>query len=61
MTFPKDLPRELRGLWRVQYEPREKVFLKNLNPSAKSKYKKLNYIKKIKLIDRLQADGFFDN
>ena len=61
MPIPKDLPRELRGLLKHQYEPREKVMLKRVSPSTKKMWKELRYARKMEVIDNLQSqDGFGD-
>ncbi len=60
MVIPKDLPKEIRGLWKVQYEPREKALLKILSPKVRSKYRKLSYSKKIRVIDNIQSTGGFN-
>lgn len=60
MAFPKGLPKELRGLWKVQYAPRERALLKILSPKVRIKYRKMSYSKKIRVIDRIQSGGGFN-
>jgi len=59
MTTPKDLPKELRKLWKLQYEPREKILIKNMKPKTKKMYSKLSYVRKLMLIDDLQSKSRF--
>lgn len=60
MTTPKDLPRGLRGLWKVQYEPREKAMLERVSPETRRKWNKLRYARKMEIIDNFQMRGEFD-
>lgn len=55
------IPKELRGLWRVQYAPRERHFYKKLGKKAMAKYSKMSYIQKMHLLDRIQSSGYFDS
>jgi len=60
MAYPKDLPKTIRGLWDIQYKPREKVILNNLDSKQKNSYNKLSWSNKIRFIDNLNYKGVFD-
>ncbi len=51
--------RNLGGLWDIQYAPREKIVKSSLEGEALRKWNKASTIKKIGVIDSLQAKGFF--
>ena len=57
MPTPKDLPKELRGIWDVQYEKREKKLLQVISPKARPLYRKKPYWKKMELIDDAVSGG----
>jgi len=59
MPTPKDLPKGMRGLWRVQYEPREKKLLKMIEKEQVPIYKKLKWSRKITIIDNAEQRGSF--
>jgi len=57
----RKIPKEVKGLWNVQYVPRERILKKHfLSPKASKLWGKLPYNKKIKIIDEGQARGDFD-
>lgn len=61
MGYPKDLPIELRGLWKAQYMQKES-FMKGImhnNLSFLRDYNKRPYTKKLVIIDNLQKRNFF--
>ena len=60
MPTPKDLPKELRGLWKTQYEPRERIILKKSTPKTRTMWRKLRYTRKMEIIDDFQSRGNFD-
>jgi len=60
MSYPKDLPREMKNLWRLQYEPREKKLKRIIEPDKLKMYNKLSWSNKINVIDDLQEKGIFD-
>ena len=49
----------LGGLWNLQYAPREKIIKSSLQGEALKKWNKSSKIKKMAVIDSLQAKGFF--
>jgi len=51
--------KQLGALWKYQYKPREDFIKKNLGSEALKKWNKQSLIKKIIVIDRLEAKGFF--
>ena len=65
LSMPKDLPRELKGLWLVQYMPLERAILKDISSlegekkeealKMLEKYKNLSYVKRIAILDRQAA------
>jgi len=59
MPTPKDLPKELRGLWKLQYEPREKKIFKKVSASTKKMWIDLSYARKMEIIDNFQSAGRF--
>jgi len=59
VSIPKDLPKELSGLWKMQYVPREIAIEKRLGRKAMAKYFKMTYVQKIRLLDELQRQGYF--
>ena len=62
MSYPKDIPKELKGLWKVQYSQRD-TFLKGImhsNIPFINDYKKRPYTTKMGIIDNLQRKGFFN-
>jgi hypothetical protein len=52
-------PRELRGLWNVQYAPRENYIRARLGDAALKKWDKMTWPKKMQTIDAIQAKGYF--
>jgi hypothetical protein len=60
MAKPKDLPKGMEGLWRVQYEQRQQIFLNNASESSKKTYSKWKWSKKVNFIDDLQRSGWFN-
>jgi len=57
MPIPKDLPRELRGLWKIQYEPLEKKMLKKVSLQTRKKWVQLRYVRKMEIIDNFKSEG----
>lgn len=53
------IPKELKGLWDVQYAPREKALLRMITPEAARKWEGKPYTQKMAIIDKLQEGGFF--
>ena len=49
----------MKGLWVIQYAPRERALKKQLNKEALKKWNKLSITRKIIVIDRMQAKGYF--
>jgi len=60
MPTPKDLPKELKGLWKAQYESRERIILKKSTPKTRTMWRKLRYTRKMEIIDDFQSRGNFD-
>ena len=53
------IPEELKGLWALQYAPRERALRKALTKDALERWNGLSVTRKITVIDRLQAQGLF--
>ena len=65
ITPLRDIPVELRGLWKLQYQPLEKILQKALDTrgneeSVKNahKYKSAHFSSKISLLDKLHEAHF---
>lgn len=54
-----NVPEELRGLWALQYAPREKALRKVLTKDTLEQWNGLSVWRKIAVIDRLQAKELF--
>jgi hypothetical protein len=60
MAKKEDNCKSVWNILKVQYAPRDLILRKNLQSKALKKYKKMNYCKKIGMIDKLQSGGYFD-
>ncbi len=60
---PNDLPAEMKGLWKAQYEPRLDLILNRLKKDNESstinKIKNMGYMQLLRFIDGAQAKGWF--
>ena len=55
----KDISRELGGLWKVQYKPREKALFEIMDKKEKARWGKLSRFQKMRIIDNMQEKGAF--